>query len=125
MLLLIEHSSMNCAVFLSAKETASLYPAAVLNTPSFLFHTPQVQETAVPQTRANLFFFPYPCIKHHYIFITRRQMTKQERRRDEAANNSAARLVSLWETFDCGGAFHLPSRQRTQFYKGLQNGLLV
>lgn len=36
-------------------------------------------------------------VKHHYIFITRRQMTKAEREGEmnQASNNTATRLVSL------------------------------
>lgn len=86
-------------------------------------NAPKFKKDSRPTDLGKSFFFSSPCIKHHYIFITQRQMTKQERR-EEPASNSTACLVSLCRTFDCG-AFHLQSPPRTQFYKQLQNGLLI
>lgn len=58
----------------------------------FLKVLPPTQQSAAQLDRLRHEFF-HPSFKHHYIFITRRQMTETERERDM---NQAATPHSVW-----------------------------
>lgn len=71
--------------------------------------------------RLRQIFFFHSSIKHHYIFITRRQMTETKREREMNQPTtpqpvwclSVQYLIALFKP-----AFHLLLLQKTQLYKG-------
>lgn len=97
------------------------------------FESPSLKHNKRPKecsyTDSEKSFF-HSSVKHHYIFITRRQMTEAEREREmnQAGNNTATRLVSLslWDIWlHCLNLPFIKCCYRKLNYTRAANGLLI